>query len=569
MLKYIRHILTFAHSRKAGIILAALPLFLKSMMSQMMIFYSYLMITRLLDGQYKPNDSWILAGVIFLTLLFQAPCQNISDRLQSSSGFIVMAEKRRELGEHLRRMPMGYFSEGNIGNISTVLATDMTYLEEHGIAIVATIMSDISNIIVMLVFLLVIDRKIGFIYLIVVSLVLLLSKGMVKTSLREAKVRQNQNEALASAVIEFVSGIGVIKSFPAAEFAVDNVRDAFHKSSEDNIHFERKYTPWNILLGSICALGTAGIIAIGFYELKTGTMERGFFLGLALFVLQIFASVKALYGQSANVSLAESSLNRIDALFMETELPDNGTQHIPDHGIPEIEFKNVSFAYGDKEVLHDISFAANKGEMTALAGPSGGGKSTAVNLIARLWDVKSGEVLIRGKDIRNVPLSELMEEISMVFQRVYLFKDTVYNNIAMGKPDATKDDVINAAKKARAHDFIMELPDGYDTVLGEGGASLSGGERQRISIARCILKDAPIILLDEATASVDMDNEYYIQEAISELCRNKTVIVIAHRLYTVAGADQILVIKDGSIAECGSYQELISANGIFAEMAAS
>ena len=359
------------------------------------------MITRLLDGQYKPNDSWILAGVIFLTLLFQAPCQNISDRLQSSSGFIVMAEKRRELGEHLRRMPMGYFSEGNIGNISTVLATDMTYLEEHGIAIVATIMSDISNIIVMLVFLLVIDRKIGFIYLIVVSLVLLLSKGMVKTSLREAKVRQNQNEALASAVIEFVSGIGVIKSFPAAEFAVDNVRDAFHKSSEDNIHFERKYTPWNILLGSICALGTAGIIAIGFYELKTGTMERGFFLGLALFVLQIFASVKALYGQSANVSLAESSLNRIDALFMETELPDNGTQHIPDHGIPEIEFKNVSFAYGDKEVLHDISFAANKGEMTALAGPSGVGKSTITNHLVPDAEMETGSLNLKTQRGRH------------------------------------------------------------------------------------------------------------------------------------------------------------------------
>ena len=569
MLKYVRHILAFAGSRKLRILLAALPLFLKSMMSQMMIFYSYLMITRLLDKVYEPKDSWIFAGIICATLLLQALCQNVSDRLQSSAGFIVMAEKRKELGEHLRRMPMGYFSEGNIGNISTVLATDMTYLEEHGVAIVATVMNDVSNVIITSVFMMVIDMRIGLIYIAVSSLVLLLSRGMVKTSFREAAVRQNQNQALASAVIEFVSGIGVIKSFPAAEFAVDNVKEAFHKSAEDNIHFEKKYTPWNNLLGAICALGTAGILAVGFYELRTGAIERGFFLGLALFVMNLFASVKALYGQSANLSLAESSLNRIEALFAETELPDNGTEHIPDQAVPEIEFRNVSFAYGEKEVLHNISFTVNKGELLALAGPSGGGKSTAVNLIARLWDVKSGEVLIRGKDIRNVPLSELMDEISMVFQRVYLFKDTVYNNIAMGKPDASKEDVINAAKKARAHDFIMQLPDGYDTVLGEGGASLSGGERQRISIARCILKDAPVILLDEATASVDVDNEYYIQEAISELCRSKTVIAIAHRLYTVSNADQILVIKDGRIAERGSFSELLGVGGIFADMAAS
>ena len=206
--------------------------------------------------------------------------------------------------------------------------------------------------------------------------------------------------------------------------------------------------------------------------------------------------------------------------------------------------------------------------MLALVGPSGGGKSTAVNLIARLWDVKSGAVYIRGKDIREVPLSELMNEISMVFQRVYLFKDTVYNNVSLGRPEATRKEVIEACKRARCHDFIMQLPDGYETVLGEGGASLSGGERQRLSIARCILKDAPIILLDEATASVDVDNERYIQEAISELCHNKTVIVIAHRLYTIRNADKILLIKDGNIKEQGTYDELIEKNGIFAAMAA-
>jgi ATP-binding cassette subfamily B protein len=240
-----------------------------------------------------------------------------------------------------------------------------------------------------------------------------------------------------------------------------------------------------------------------------------------------------------------AALDRIEAVLDEPELSDNGKQHIPAQaqpGQPEVLFNDVTFAYQDKEVLHHISFAMKKNSMTALVGPSGSGKSTIANLLARLWDVKSGNVTIRGVDIRNVPLSELMDQISMVFQRVYLFQDTIYNNIIMGKPDATEEEVYEAARKARCYDFIMDLPDGFQTVVGEGGATLSGGEKQRISIARCILKDAPIVILDEATASVDTDNESYIQEAISELVKGKTLLVIAHRLNTIRQADQILVI---------------------------
>ena len=287
-----------------------------------------------------------------------------------------------------------------------------------------------------------------------------------------------------------------------------------------------------------------------------------------LFVFDLFGPLKALYGEASRLTVMNAALDRIEVVLNEPELPDTGKQHLPAQaqpGLPEVQFNDVVFAYQDKEVLHHISFAMKKDSMTALVGPSGSGKSTIANLLARLWDVKSGSIIIRGMDIRNVPLAELMEQISMVFQRVYLFQDTIYNNISIGKPDATEEEVYAAAKKARCYDFIMALPDGFQTVVGEGGATLSGGEKQRISIARCILKDAPIIILDEATASVDTDNESYIQEAISELVKGKTLLVIAHRLNTIQNADQILVIDNGQIAQQGTHEELLKQPGIYQE----
>ncbi len=270
----------------------------------------------------------------------------------------------------------------------------------------------------------------------------------------------------------------------------------------------------------------------------------------------------------ARLRVTTASLDRIEEVFAAEELPDEGKAELDDAGtgVSEIEYDDVTFGYTDKDVLKNISFKVNTGEMTALVGPSGGGKSTIASLLARFWDVKSGRILVCGKDIRDVSLGSLMDRVSMVFQRVYLFQDTVYNNIAISRPDATREEVMEAAKKARCYDFIMQLPEGFDTVIGEGGASLSGGEKQRISIARCILKDSPIVILDEATASVDADNERAIQEAISELCKNKTLLVIAHRLKTIKDADQILVVSDGRIIERGDHASLMDKGGTYAHM---
>ena len=290
------------------------------------------------------------------------------------------------------------------------------------------------------------------------------------------------------------------------------------------------------------------------------------FIGVLLFLMNLFTPFKTVFQLGSRLTIMETALNRIDSVFAESPLELSGTKMPLSECKHEIEFKNVSFSYGEEEVLKDISFTADRNQMVALVGASGSGKTTIANLLARFWDINRGEILLRGTNIRDLPMETLMSHLSMVFQKVYLFEDTVYNNIAMGRADCTMEEVIEAAKKARCYEFIMQLPYGFETIIGEGGTSLSGGEAQRISIARCILKDAPIIILDEATASIDADNERYIKEAMTELCRNKTVLVIAHRLNTVRNADKILVIDQGRIAETGTHEELLKQGGLYAHM---
>jgi len=261
----------------------------------------------------------------------------------------------------------------------------------------------------------------------------------------------------------------------------------------------------------------------------------------------------------------DNAMDQMDALKKENFIDESGKEIAIKHY--DIAFKNVNFGYDNRPILKDVSFSIPEKTSTAIVGPSGSGKTTICNLIARFYDVNSGSVTVGGHDVREFTCDSLLKNISMVFQNVYLFHDTIRSNICFGKPDATEKEMVEAAKKACCHEFIMALPHGYDTIVGEGGGTLSGGEKQRISIARAILKDAPIIILDEATASVDPENEHLIQAAISELTRGKTIITIAHRLATIENADQILVVDDGRIAQCGTHQELAAQEGRYKRFA--
>lgn len=565
MLALFSRILKLSGKYKCRIQGAFVCAFLESILSKMPIFLAFLVLSgfyqKTLTGTKCLYIGIGLVGVVAAQVIVHYLC----DRLQSAAGYMIFTDKRMELGGHLRKLPMGYFTSGNIGKISSVLSTDMVFIEEIAMSTLGNMMSYMLSALILLVFMFFLDWRLGLAAAAVTLLACFTAKGMNEVSLKEAACRQDQSEHLTDEVLSFAEGISVIKSYNLIGEKSEELTGNFRRSRDTSTAFERKMTPWTRGLNILYAVGIAAIFALSVWLQQSGSLSLPYLLGVLLFVFDLFSPLKALYGEASRLTVMNAALDRIEAVLNETELPDKGTAHIPNEssGSPEICFDNVTFAYQDKEVLHNISFSMQKNTMTALVGPSGGGKSTIANLLARLWDVKSGKVTIRSTDIRDVPLAELMEQISMVFQRVYLFQDTIYNNISMGKPDATEEEVYEAAKKARCYDFIMALPDGFQTVIGEGGATLSGGEKQRISIARCILKDAPIVILDEATASVDTDNESYIQEAINELVNGKTLLVIAHRLNTICQADQILVIADGRISEQGTHDELIAKAGIY------
>ena len=569
MLKILHRIVCMTGKYSSRIRASYITSFIKGIMMKAPLIFSFIAISLFMKGQMQEKICLYLGIGLVLCIAVEAVFEHITNVLQSATGYEVFADMRMRLGDHLRKLPMGYFTEGNMGKISTVLCTDMVFIEECCMSVLSELVTFMISQGLMTLMMFAMDIRLGIAALAVVLAFVIVGNCMMKTTLAHSKTKQEGSESLTEEVLAFAEGIGIIKSFNMLGEKSKSLSAEFDKSCRESIDFEKSYGPWARALCLTYGIGTSFILAIAGLLYAKGEMASDYMVGMVLFLFDLFISIESYYGQITRLTVTAASLDRIEEVFEAEELHDFADIALSkDAGGNDslVEYSDVSFGYTGKNVLNHISFTMKKGEMTALVGPSGGGKSTIASLLARFWDIKEGTIKVDGKDIKNVSLGSLMDKISMVFQRVYLFKDTIYNNIVIGRPDATREEVIEAAKKARCYDLIMSFPEGFDTVIGEGGASLSGGEKQRLSIARCILKDSPIVILDEATASVDADNECAIQEAISELCKNKTLLVIAHRLKTIRDADQILVISDGKIIERGNHEKLMEKDGVYAHM---
>lgn len=569
MLKILHRIVCMTGKYSSRIRASYLTSFIKGIMMKAPLIFSFFAISLFMKGQMNEKICLYLGIGLVICIAVEAVFEHITNVLQSATGYEVFADMRMRLGDHLRKLPMGYFTEGNMGKISTVLCTDMVFIEECCMGVLSELVTFMISQGLMTLMMFVMDIRLGVAPCVVIIAFFIVGNCMMKTTLAHSKTKQEGSESLTEEVLAFAEGIGIIKSFNMLGEKSKSLSAEFDKSCRESIDFEKSYGPWARALYLTYGIGTSFMLAVAGLLYAKGEMASDNMVGMVLFLFDLFISIESYYGQITRLTVTAASLDRIEEVFEAEELHDFADIALSkDAGGNDslVEYSDVSFGYTGKNVLNHISFTMKKGEMTALVGPSGGGKSTIASLLARFWDIKDGTIKVDGKDIKNVSLGSLMDKISMVFQRVYLFKDTIYNNIIIGRPDATREEVIEAAKKARCYDLIMSFPEGFDTVIGEGGASLSGGEKQRLSIARCILKDSPIVILDEATASVDADNECAIQEAISELCKNKTLLVIAHRLKTIKDADQILVISDGKIIERGNHEKLMEKDGVYAHM---
>lgn len=500
---------------------------------------------------------WIIVGSIALNFLLSY----LRAVLQESIGTEVAAGQRIHLGDVLKRVPLGYFSQNSVGDILAGVTTELSVLELQGMKMVDAVINGYAKFIAIVLCLIFFSPVAAAISVIGVVLSALALHGISRHSEKTATTAHEAVENMSGAAIEYIRGLSIVKSFGQEGASTQSFRSANKALKDIRIGIEKGFTPFNCLHLFALKLASMGIVFICAWQAAQGQMSMTFFLMFVLFSFVMFGSVENINDAAHLLGVIDSAMDKLEALENAEYIDQDGTDIKPTSY--DIEFKDVSFGYDDRMVLHDLNFTIPQNATTAIVGPSGGGKTTLCNLIARFYDVNSGTITLGGTDIRIFTCDSLLRNISMVFQNVYLFRDTIKNNIKFGSPDAADEQIIAAAKAARCHDFIMALPDGYDTVIGEGGSSLSGGEKQRISIARAMLKDAPIVILDEATASIDPENEHLIQEAISALTHGKTIVTIAHRLATIENADQILVIDGGTVAQRGTHKELLEQEGTY------
>lgn len=564
MFKTVKRIIDWCGEYKGRLYAGFVVSFFSHIFTAMPIMLAAYTVGKLIEAEAAGtafDSSWVWKSIIIqlVLVLLRFFFDYLRARFQESIGYELTARDRLAVGDALKRVSLGYFEQMSTGNILNSITTGLSTLETMGIRMIDNFVGGYLNFLVIFIALLIFSPLTALIALAAVLLSFLFMLLISRYSTQNAPVEAKANQDMTGAILEYTRGLAVVKSFGKSGASMDSVRKAIDDSKRIHLKIEWGYVPSNAchLLALKC--GSVGLALASGIMCLHGQMDFPVMLMFVFFSFSIFASLEPISDSAHTLGVIDDAMNQLYALKSENLIDRDGKDIPLEHF--DIEFQDVSFGYDSRKVLNHVSFQIPEKTSTAIVGPSGSGKTTICSLLARFYDPNEGKILVGGHDLRELTCDSLLSNISMVFQKVYLFHDTVRANICFGKPDATEKEMIAAAKKARCHDFIMEMPNGYDTVIGEGGGTLSGGEKQRVSIARAILKNAPIIILDEATASIDPENEHLIQGAITELTKGKTIITIAHRLATIQNADQILVVEDGKIEEKGTHTELLQKDG--------
>lgn len=500
-------------------------------------------------------------GIMLFSIAGNVFANYRSTMLQCEAGYGTCADKRIEIAEHLKYLPMGYFNQNSLGYITSVATNSMEALADVATRVVMMVTQGILTTAVVALMILSFDLRIGGIAVIGVFLFFAVNGYLQKKAKTVAPVKDASDRKLVEKVLEYIQGIAEVRSYNLTGEKSKALNQAIDENTAANIKLEITFVPIMFIQSLTAKIIGVVIAAVSVAFCLNGSMELLNTVVMIIAAFILFGALDSAGSYSALLRNVDLNVSKAQSVLDIPTMDIDGQDITPTSY--DIDVENVEFSYDKRKIIDGISVHIPQKTSTAIVGPSGGGKTTLCHLIARFWDVDKGCVSLGGVDVKEYSMDSLMRNFSFVFQSVYLFQDTIANNIRFGQPDAPMEKVIEAAKKACCHDFIMALPDGYETIIGEGGASLSGGEKQRISIARAIMKDAPIIILDEATANVDPESEQELTAAIEALTKEKTILMIAHRLKTVRHADNILVIDGGKIVQSGTHDELMHQGGIY------